>query len=144
MYYSTLLHDIRNGKLCANILQDDVFSKLVALIAQINFGDFDAESLPDYSTLLLSRKEWTCEIQKAVETEHLKLDMLCPSECKIEFIKLVSEFSDYGVENFNVTSVCDKPKELILGVRYDGLRIYKADSNPDETRKLNNEKRLIQ
>lgn len=130
MYYSTLLNHIHNGKIdiSKNKICNDIFAKLIALIAQVDYGDFNADSLPDYSTIIPSDVAWSREFQQLVETNHLKLDMMTTSEAKIEFLKLLGEFTDYGVEFFQVQSVSDKPQELTLGVRHDGLRITENSS----------------
>ncbi|XP_057312348.1 E3 ubiquitin-protein ligase MYLIP-like [Hydractinia symbiolongicarpus] len=130
LYYSTLLNHIHNGKIdiSKNKICNDIFAKLIALIAQVDYGDFNADSLPDYSTIIPSDVAWSREFQQLVETNHLKLDMMTTSEAKIEFLKLLGEFTDYGVEFFQVQSVSDKPQELTLGVRHDGLRITENSS----------------
>lgn len=66
-----------------------------------------------------------------------------PSEAKIEFVKLVSEFSDYGVEKFHVYSSVKKTEELLLCVRPDGLCIYSRDDTNRGTKKTE-ESQLIQ
>ena len=116
---------------------------MIAHIAQIDFGDFHAESLPEYSTLLNLDVGWSNDLQQLVETEHLKLDLVSPSEAKIEFIKLVGAFSDYGVEKFRVFSSSKKPEELLLSVRHDGLRIYNRD-DADKGTTQSDETQLIQ
>lgn len=127
LYYSTILHQVSNDELIKT-LDKTVICKVIALIAQVKFGDFDAESLPEYSSLLPSSSiEWSRDLQKCAETEHLNLDMMTNSEAKIEFIKTFSDFSDYGMDVFHVTSVGDGLEHLILGVRHDGLRIYRED-----------------
>ena len=65
------------------------------------------------------------------------------SEAKIEFIKLVSDLSDYGVEKFQVYSSAKKSDELLLCVRQDGLSIYNRDENTRGTEKTD-ESQLIQ
>ena len=111
-------------------------SKVIALIAQIKYGDFNAESVPEYSKLLPSIK-WSNELQKTVETEHLNLDMVTSSEAKIQFIKIFGDLPNYGMDIFHVNSVAEHPEHLILGVRHDGLRIYKDKSIPNETEQEN-------
>ena len=83
-----LVHQINSGKLSLLDSPSDVIARLIAHIAQIEFGDFLAESLPEYSTLINVNCRWSNELQQLVETEHLKLDLLSPSEAKIGFIKV--------------------------------------------------------
>ena len=122
----------------------NTIARITALVAQITYGDFHAECLPEYSTLVsIKTLPWTNELQKLVETQHLNLDLTMSSEAKIEFIKLVSEFGDYGVEKFHVYSSVKKKEELLLCVRQDGLSIYSRDETTSGTDKTD-ESQLIQ
>jgi len=127
LFYSTILQQMNSGKLSVLHEPQDIIAKLLAFVAQIDFGDFRAESLPEYSTLIKVGIGWSEELQQLVETEHLKLDLISSSEAKIEFIKLVTGLSDCGVEKFCVFSSSKKPEELLLSVCHDGLRIYSRD-----------------
>ena len=131
LYFSTIYHQLLDEDLLKDVHQSDL-PKVIALIAQIKFGDFNAESVPEYQSLL-PNLSWSIELQKSVETEHLNLDMMTLSEVKIEFIKTFSEFPNYGMETFNVDSTGDHLEHFILGVRHDGLRIIK---NSPETGKI--------
>ena len=79
---------------------------------------------------MLPSLEWSRDIEKTVETEHLNLDMMTTSAAKIEFIKLFGEFPTYGMDIFHVNSINEQLQHLILGVRHDGLRIYKNKGSP--------------
>lgn len=127
LYYSTLIHQVQHNKLIKTLDKLSI-CKVIALIAQIQFGDFNAESLPDYSLLLPSLTiTWSRDLQQCVETEHLKLDMKSSTDAKIEFIRIFSTFANYGMDVFHVMSVDDEHKRLVLGVRHDGLKIFHTD-----------------
>ncbi|XP_002160573.1 E3 ubiquitin-protein ligase MYLIP [Hydra vulgaris] len=128
LYYSTLVNHINHGKIDLKSIDKNIVAQIFALTAQVHVGDFNAEALPDYSVLYHLDEEWSLDFQKVVETEHLKLDSVTPSQAKIKFIQLVSELDLYGVESFHVHSMGDNPKELTLSVRHDGLRVYRANS----------------
>ena len=128
LYYSTLVNHINHGKIDLKCIAKNTVAQIFALTAQVHVGDFNADALPEYSVLHMLNEEWSPDFQKIVETEHLKLDSVTPSQAKIKFIKLVSELELYGVESFHVHSMGDKPKELTLSVRHDGLRVYRANS----------------
>lgn len=124
LYFSTIYHQLLDEDLLEDV-HELVLPKVIALIAQIRFGDFNAESVPEYQSLI-PNLSWSNELQKSVETEHLNLDMMTVSESKIEFIKVFSEFPNYGMELFHVVSPDgDHFEHLTLGVRHDGLRIFK-------------------
>lgn len=111
-------------------------SKIIALVAQVKFGDFDAESVPEYSTLLPSI-QWSIDLQKSVETVHLNLDTMTSSQAKIQFITIFSEQPNYGMDVFHVNSLTYSLENLILGVRHDGLRVYQLKKNsPHQINKL--------
>jgi len=135
IFYSTIYQQLLNEDLLDKIDQHEL-SKVIALIAQVKYGDFNAESVPEYSKLLPSIK-WSNELQKTVETEHLNLDMVTSSEAKIQFIKIFGDLPNYGMDIFHVNSVTEHPDQLILGVRHDGLRIYKDKSILSETEQEN-------
>jgi len=141
LYYATLVQHIENKKIDIFKISLLDLAKIIALKAQIEFGDFNAEALPDYSQLISTQRAWSQEIQELVETEHLKLDMITSSEAKIEFIKMASECPDYGIESFKVQSACEKLDDLCLNVRHDGLRIYSVDA--DDTSCKGQERNLI-
>jgi len=136
IFYSTIFQRLLNQEFA--IENDQLqLSKVIALIAQIKFGDFNAESVPEYCTLLPSVK-WSIDLQKSVETEHLNVDTMSSSEAKIQFIKIFSEEPNYGMDIFHVTSLTDHHHQhLILGVRHDGLRVYQIkNGSPEQLDKL--------
>ena len=144
LFYSTLLRQINSGRISIQSADRNTIARIIALVAQITYGDFHADSLPEYSTLVtLKTLQWTTELQKLVETQHLSLDLIMSSEAKIEFITLVSEFGDYGVEKFQVYSSVKKNDELLLCVRQDGLSIYNRDEATKGTEKTE-ESQLVQ
>ena len=136
IFYSTIYQKLLNEEF---LIENDQLqlSKIIALIAQIKYGDFNAESVPEYSTLLCSVK-WSIDLQKSVETQHLNFDMISSSEAKIQFIKIFSEEQNYGMDTFHVTSLTDHHHQhLILGVRHDGLRVYQLkEGSPEQLDKL--------
>lgn len=133
LYYASIIQQILSKKIDINKVNDEDYTKLVALKAQIQNGGFNSEYVPDYSTLLPTTREWSRSLEEKVETEHLNLDTTTASEGKIEFIKIVSTFSDYGVETFNVQSLCETGDKMTLYVCQDGLRVYKRQDAQTST-----------
>lgn len=129
LFYATIIQHIESKKIDISNIHIDDYTKLVSLKAQISTGDFNADAVPDYRFLLPSSFEWTQEIQQKVETEHLSLSSLSTSEAKVEFVKIVSDFPDYGIETFNVKSQCNENDMLSLNVCQGGLKVSKIDDH---------------
>ena len=101
-------------------------AKIFALIAQVEFGDYDAESLPEYSKFFPC-ESWSVDFQQHVESIHLSLEKTTTDQAKIDLLHILSERLEYGVESFQVNSATAKNTSLILICRYDGLRIYRKE-----------------
>lgn len=126
LFYSTIHQQLLNGKFSLKSLQPSIMSKLLALKAQLESGDFDAEAVPEFSKFLPWFNAWSPSLQKMTETEHLKLKSWSPAEAKVDFIHVASELAEYGTEIFEVCS-CTDSTDLLLVIRADGLRIYEQD-----------------
>jgi len=123
LFYSTIHQQLIDGKFSLNNQEANIVPKLVALKAQIECGDFDAEAVPEYSQILPLVNTWSSVLQKSTETEHLKITDWTQAEAKVEFIHVTSKLSEYGSEVFEVSSFGDS-SSLLLVICTDGLRVY--------------------
>lgn len=117
-----------------------ILAKLLALIAQIEHGDYNPDCLPNYSSFFQC-ETWSSEFEHLVETTHLSLERSSADQARIEVLHILADRLEYGVESFHVTSATAKNTNLVLVCRYDGLRIYRKEqsnkSKPNKTPKNN-------
>ena len=103
-----------------------MLAKLFSFIAQADYGDYDPDSLPDYSKFFPC-ESWSADFQQHVESLHLALEKTTAEQAKIDVLHILADRLEYGVESFHVNSATAKNTGLILVCRYDGLRIYRKE-----------------
>lgn len=135
-YYLTLKNYIHDSKLDLSALQTKTVARICALIAQIEYGDYNQERLSRYSVYLPSDicnlYSNTSDLQKDAAAEHSKLLNSSTSEVKIEFLNTMSNVPGYGIELFRGKTNEDKEaKRVEICVGSDGVRVYGVEREFD-------------
>jgi len=131
LFYHSCRLQLKNQKFDFTHLDSECLAKIFASIAQAECGDYDPESLPDYSTFFPC-ETWGADFQQQVESLHMSFEKKTAEQAKIDVLHILAERLEYGVESFHVNSATARNTRLILVCRYDGLRIYRKEQSKIE------------
>lgn len=116
--------------------QTKTISRLCALTAQIESGDFIPEKPPQYSTFipktLYNFYSKTSDLQKDAASEHTQLLRTPVNEAKVEYLHLLANVPGYGIDVFKgkmSKEKCTKKVEICVG--NDGVKVYSVSQEYD-------------